>query len=213
MKTTSGVVSTVCYASKPFVTARLQQLTENKALTFWALVEHPEYVKTTTGELRKRHVHVIMEAGQERINLDSVSKFLEEPDPDPNQPHLGCLPFRRSQLADWLPYSVHDRDYLRYKHLEKPYYDIPLSEVVTSDKEQIELTWENEPRHKWKSAIDKLVEAYASGMSAYDFCRQENVPLAMIGTVLKTYREYASAMRLESDIRMVASHEEREDTQ
>lgn len=195
MNTTSGVVSTICYARKESAVYKLQKLQERAVLRWWALIEHPEYIKAETGELRKKHLHLIVEAGESRLNLQALAEELTEIDlQDPTGQALGCMPFRRSIVQEWLAYSLHLSDYCHYHHLKKPYYDLPMSELITNDREYITAVYEQLPRDKWKSAIAKMQDALKAGKSPIEFCDEEHIPISQLGIVFKTWNTITEAL-------------------
>ena len=211
MKTTSGAVSNICYATREYAEVRLGQLQQSGAIGFWALVEHPAYT-TKNGEERKTHLHIYIEAGAERVNLAAVGSYLEQIISGEEKPRQ-CKLWTRSNPIDWLAYSAHDRDYMRYKGLEKPYYDIPIETFATSDRERLLETWNALPRDKWKSDIRKIAEAIEQGLTFYEFADRNAIPMAMLGSVLRLFQSMQGEMRAALQSRFVGMIEEREPTE
>lgn len=211
MKTTSGAVSNICYADKEFAAVRLGQLQQAKTIGFWALVEHPAYTKPN-GEERKKHLHIYIEAGQSRIDLESVAKYLEQAVAGEALPRK-CKAWTRSNPIDWLAYAAHDSDYMRFKNLVKPYYDIPLTEFATSDMETLIETWDALPRDKWKSAIRKVMEAVEQGLTFAEYADRQNIPLAMLGSALRIYNALWGERLAIEQRRMIGFKEEEEPQQ
>lgn len=208
MKTTGGSVSTICYAEKNFLEARLKTLIG----CFWMLVEHSEYIVKETGEVRKRHCHLYLEViNGERVNLDKLRTFLEQPSTEPNTPALGVMPFRGSKASDWLPYALHDSDYCHYKGLTKPYYDIPMADVETNNKSFADELFISLPRDRWISPIRRMLRAQEQGLSLLQFLDRESIPYNLINSVTKAWRDLVSAGYLKSIAEGYARIEERTD--
>lgn len=192
MKTTQGVVSNIAYCDKAFAEARLRQAVKEGSLRFFAFIDHPAYEKVdkVTGEVvpRKRHLHLFLEAGDQPINLDKMRQYLEQVDPTNPKP-LGLERWTRTRLEEWLPYCLHDLQYCKFKGLEKPYYDLPLQEVVTSDEEYLHDVYEALPRDKWRSDVDKILGYIQEGQNWVQYCRQEFIPYNLIPIVRKAFRD------------------------
>lgn len=207
MKSTSGVVSNIAYCDKTFAEVRLRQAVKEGTIRFFAFVEHPGYNKVdkVTGEVspRKTHLHLILEAGVQPVNLEKMRQYLEQIDPTNTKP-LSVERWTKSNIDTWLAYSLHDLQYCKYKGLEKPYYDIPLESVVTSDPEYLRQVFEDLPRDKWKSDIDKILSYLDKGQNWVDYCRQELVPYNLIPIVRKSFNDIKCQIE-EDAIRMMAT--------
>lgn len=182
MTSTGGSVSNVCYADIDYIRSRLLLRTD---LAYWAVIDHPAYM-TPTGEARKRHCHIYIEAGPARVNLAALSKDLEQITPGTDAP-LGVMEWRKSQYQDWLPYAVHDSQYMAYKRLKKAYYDLPIESVLSSDPDRVRAVWSLLPRSTWESAIERLLRAQSDGLTFVEFAAQERLPFAQIGPALRVW--------------------------
>ena len=202
MKTTGGSVSNICYADLDFAEVKLRQLQDCGAIAFYAVVNHPEYTDMVTGELRKRHLHLYIEAGIASINLETVKKELEQVQQDASLPALGCMRFERSKIDHWLPYCLHDSQYCRYKALVKPYYDIPLADVRTSDTDRLGYVFAHLPRDKWVSEIERIEMALERGQSWVEYCKENFVPIKQVETVARVWYRLVSMKELEAQKRL-----------
>lgn len=190
MKTTAAIVSSICYGTKDFVSVKLADLVKRDFLSFYAVMEHPETVDTTTGEFRKRHLHVVIEP-KTRIPLDTISDLLSMPDPqDPRAPLLGCMPWRktRDDLVDWLAYAIHDKQYLAFKkEPKKAYYDLPLSDIATNKPEFLQAVFCAFPREKWQSDIEKVTKAILAGTTFAEFVLEQRTPANQLANVSRCW--------------------------
>ena len=215
MTTTSGVVSTVCYAEKSYLLARLGEWTKSGQIAFYAIIQHAERIDDKTGEVKKRHCHLVVQSAVERLNLQSLGKDLEQVDAEnPVGKPLGLLPWSRTKpdLIDWLAYAIHDSLYLRYKRLVKAVTDYPLSEVSTTDETRIQSVFEAFPRRQWQSAVERIWQALADGKSLVEFLDDERVPMAQLGASIRAFREVEELFkRAEHDARYAAEVAEARD--
>lgn len=216
MKTTAAIVSSICYGTKDFVSVKLADLAKRDILAMYAVMEHTAAPDMVTGELRKRHLHIVIEP-KTRIGLDFVSDLLTMPDPqDASAPLLGVMPWRKTQdnLIDWLAYALHDKQYLAYKkEPQKPYYDLPLSVLVTNKPELFQAVFAAFPREKWQSDLEKYTRAIVSGTTFADFAFRERIPINQLSNASRAWdwcvehiAEYAQALglKLQGDILRIA---------
>lgn len=189
MKTTTGVVSNIAYCDIDYCEARLRSAVSTGAIRFFAIIEHPSFDKVdSNGELhtRKKHLHILLEAGIKPIDLESMTKFLEQVDINSDKP-LSVERWTRSNILEWLPYAVHDKEYCDFKRLIKPYYDLPLTDIRTSDFEYVQKIFDELPRDKWQSDIKKIMSAIEQGMNWLEFCDLYRVPLNNINSVQRAF--------------------------
>lgn len=181
MKTTETAVSTICYSTPDYVKMRLDIAVKQGLLLTYAAMPHPAY--EMDGKQRKAHLHLVIVPAT-RIDLTQVSTMLEQPDLEhPDLPNLGCEPWKktRDDFIDWLAYAYHDRDYLGFKKAsKKPYYNLDSGSLITNAPDLFKRVEEQFPRDKWKSDIQKILEAYGNGKTFYEFCVENRIQMSQI---------------------------------
>lgn len=124
-------VATISFNSHDYLTGRLQELTQNGVLEFWAVIEHqpePDEVNDEAGH--KTHFHVYMEPAKQ-VQTTALRDQFKEPDPVFGKPK-GCLQIVSSRFDDWYLYALHEPAYLASKKQARVYvYD--ATQVVSSD--------------------------------------------------------------------------------
>lgn len=130
---TSKPISTVSFNSEPFLHSKLNELVDNRTLSFYAYIKHygePSESKDTL----KDHFHIYTEPNK-RINTMALGDEFKEPVSAIELP-LGCIPFRNSKFPDWYYYILHDPIYLARKGMSR-YYSYRQDEIITSDKDYL----------------------------------------------------------------------------
>lgn len=129
---TSKPLSTISYNTNAYLTSRLDSLFHNKIIQFWAYVPH---LGENDEAGKKNHIHLYLEPNN-RIDTDSLlENFVELDITKPTLP-LRCLSMRVSRFMDWYLYSIHDRDYLSSKLLERKYH-YSDSDIKCSDEDEL----------------------------------------------------------------------------
>lgn len=128
---TSRSISSISYNSIPFLESRLKTFLDSDKLQFWAYIfHHGESLGLDEG-LGKDHIHLLL-IPNGRIDLAQLGRMFTEFLPhEPKRP-LRCMPFRVSDVSEWIMYVLHDADYLASKNLVRQ-YRYQLSDIVSSD--------------------------------------------------------------------------------
>lgn len=128
---TSKPISTVSFNSEPFLLSKLNELVDNRTLSFYAYIKHFGEPSESTDTL-KDHFHIYTELNR-RTDTMALGDEFKEP-VSISKPPLGCLPFQHSKsFADWYYYILHDPVYLAKKGKSR-YYSYRQDEIITSDK-------------------------------------------------------------------------------
>lgn len=134
---TSKDLSNISYNTIPFLKGKLDHLFEHHIIEFWAFIKHkPEYNEDNLAN-RKEHIHLMFRPNK-RINTMVIAKEFYEPDPESNKP-LKCTDDWRivNSFADWWLYVLHDKQYLKHKHLEREFH-YSIDDFYSSDMDTLE---------------------------------------------------------------------------
>lgn len=109
-------ISTIGYQSRDFLYSKLTELYYNHTISDFMFIWHePEE------DEKKGHWHIWIQPNTQIDSMD-LQEFLTEFNPeDPTKP-FKCINFHYSQSDDWIPYSLHDREYLTIKHESRKYH-------------------------------------------------------------------------------------------
>ena len=122
---TSKPISTISYNTESFLAFKIQEWKRKGLIEYAMWIWH----KAEEGE-KKDHWHVYMKPAMQVQTMD-FEKWSQEIDPKHELP-LKMIMFQSSKESEWLPYVLHDRDYLATKGLVKKYhYDI--SDIKCTD--------------------------------------------------------------------------------
>lgn len=130
---TSKPIATISFNSEPFLLSKLNELVDNRTISFYALIFHfgePSEFEDTL----KDHFHVYAEPNR-RIDTMALGDEFKEPVSTSAIP-LNCLPFWSSRFPDWYYYILHDPIYLARKGQSR-YYIYQQEDIITSDKEYL----------------------------------------------------------------------------
>lgn len=154
------ILALTSWNSEPFLRMTLDSLVENKQAFNWFYVKHDGYTSQVTGTEVKDHFHVEIVAPPGES--ESIIKEFKEPDPDdlkhPIVPQ--CEDKERHiplmlQLEHALLYDLHDLRYCQSRDLEKPYYDIEYTKIVTSSQEWLSIIRDKASDDYWLKLVKK----------------------------------------------------------
>lgn len=169
---TSKPISTVSFNTEGFLKETLDKLVVSDKLEFWAYVKHLPEPKEDDGN-GKEHFHVYVVPAK-RIQTTGLQSYFNEFEAGKKIPRK-TMPFLTSKFPDWYLYSLHDKDYLRFKGLTKKFHYKP-SDVKTSDVDflnylvrQIQLTD--------VSVVASMAQYIGLGMTFNEYFMSGHVPV------------------------------------
>lgn len=174
---TSKPISTISYNSEAYLKGKLEELRDSGAITWYAYVRH-----TAEEDEKKDHFHVIVSPNR-ILDTGVLGAMFKELDPSHPDKPLGCIEWKCSKREDWLLYSIHDPVYLASK-LEKREFVYELSDVVTSDRDELEELHRTALREgKW-AREHKLINGLMDGSyTAVDLVASGAVSLGQMGAL------------------------------
>lgn len=124
---TIRLISNISYNSDSFFEGKISELIDQGVIDFCFWIRHQPDLDD-----KKSHIHFVLKPSQ-RIDTSKLRDYFNELDPSNDKP-LTCTTVWRftSSLQDWLLYCIHDRDYLRSKHLERNTF-YKFSDIKSSD--------------------------------------------------------------------------------
>lgn len=130
---TSKPISTISFNTESFLHAKLDELVDNRTLSFYAYIKH--YAEPSeNNDTLKDHYHIFVEPNKRIDAMALRTEFKEAV--SLSEPPLGCLPFQFSKFDDWYYYGLHDPIYLARKGMSR-YYSYSRTDIVTSDKDYL----------------------------------------------------------------------------
>lgn len=199
VKRTSKPISTISYNSIGFLKVILNQLLTNQNIVFYAFVPHKGEMDISTGEEEKEHIHLYIEPCG-TIDLMSLREKFLEPDLLHPETPLGVMPFRVSNsYYDWYWYSLHDRQYLELKGLERQYH-YSFGDLVLSDSNYSHMLLENRPRPV--SISESIRQSINEGKSDIEVAMEQKSDLRFLANSVKgvqLMREYVQGRKIEED--------------
>lgn len=98
-------ISTISFNSENFLHQKLNELVDNKIITFYTYIKHYGEPNENRDTL-KDHFHIYVEPNK-RIDTMQLGEKFNEVDINHVKP-LGVLPFQFSKFDDWYLYGLHD---------------------------------------------------------------------------------------------------------
>lgn len=154
------ILALTSWNSESFLKATLYDLVESGQVFNWFYVPHDGYISPITGTVVKDHFHVELVCPPG--DSSTILKALEEIDPsdlkhpivpqcDEKERHLPLL----LQLEHAMLYDLHDLRYCQSRDLEKPYYNIEYTKIVTSSQEWLNMISEKVNFDYWLKLVKK----------------------------------------------------------
>lgn len=133
-------LSNISFNTPEWLKFTLERLRHDGLIDFWLFVPHkPEEEKDVLAN-KKEHIH-LMFIPSKMIQTKTIDDEFNEYDPKmPDKPRRLTQVWhtmKDSNFADWWLYSLHDRDYLRMKGLERQYH-YSIKDAVCSDDNSLE---------------------------------------------------------------------------
>lgn len=162
MATSAKPIATISYNTSDFLIAKLKALFEKKKISDYRFIHH------TGEEGDKAHFHVWLVPTSSRYNPEELREYFNEIDlqhPKNDKP-LGCMPFRGSNIEDWLLYALHDEIYLAEKGEgddgKRPYL---LDEIITPFPEQLQRDYRSACAKTRQSEQSRVIDMFHNGAS------------------------------------------------
>lgn len=168
---TRRAISTISYNTDTFLEAAFNDMVLLHKISFWTYINH-----VPDEEVGKNHKHIYL-IPDRQIDTSNISLELEEFDPSNPLP-LKCMTFRYSKFDDWYLYSLHDKDYLKFKGKERhTFYN--QSDFRSSDNDYLSVLIHNIDTSPY-SGYSSLINAYYAGESFADLIERGKIPLHRI---------------------------------
>ena len=176
MMRTYKPISTVSFNSEEFLKVKLDLLVSEQVILRYAFIKH-------FGEEGKDHFHVYVEPNGV---IDTDSEYwrgvLVEPVAE-NEP-LNCLPWRKSNFADWALYSAHDEHYLKAKQMKKKFVNYSISAFVSNDN-WFASDFNALDTQRFLSPMERMLRCYLDGMSPLEALIELRIPYGCMHSFLK----------------------------
>lgn len=180
---TTRPISTISYNSDHFLISGLTDLLISRKISFWAFINH-----LPDNDDGKAHKHLFI-VPDERIDTSVISEKFEEFSDDNILP-LKWMPCRFSNFDNWALYSVHDKDYLKFKGKERKYF-YKWDEFITSNDTYFNLLVHDIDISPY-SGYSSLIDAYYRGENFAQLIVDGKVPLNRVvqySTIWKALQE------------------------
>lgn len=122
---TSKPISTISYNTIDFLVDTLQRLKYMRIISYYEFIVH-----LPDKDDKKQHIHLYIEPNKV-LDTETFSNYFIESVSDNDKP-LKCIHWQNSKFGDWYWYSLHDKDYLKAKMLERNcfYNDKDIFQVI-----------------------------------------------------------------------------------
>lgn len=180
MATSAKPIATISYNTFDFLIAKLKALFEKKKISDYRFIFH----LGEDGD--KDHFHVWLVPTSSRYNPEELREFFNEIDLEhpANDKPLGCMPFRGSNIEDWLLYALHDEIYLAEKGEgddgKRPYL---LEEIITPFPEQLHRDYRSACAKTRQSEESKVIDMFYNGSSYVDIISRYPKRGALLNTL------------------------------
>lgn len=138
---TSKNISTISYNTKEYLEDTLNRLIKEKKIQYWMYIKHDAEEDET-----KDHFHVFIQPNVLLDLLDLQYEFEEVNPANLNKP-FRVMPFRHSDVDEWIPYALHDKGYLALKCESREYFYLK-TDIVSSDEDYLDHLY----RHAFKAS-------------------------------------------------------------
>ena len=160
--TTSKPISCICYLHKEVLQIKLEELVREQKILVYDFICHKGELNKDTNEREKDHIHLYIEPFG-KLDIKSLLNFLVEIDKDNSKKLLRCVGFKNcNSRVDWLYYSIHDKEYLSKKNLERE-FNYSFKDIITNDYEEL-INFLNDNERPY-SLVSKVQQDILSGVS------------------------------------------------
>ena len=158
---TSREISTISYNSAEFLKLKLRELYDRHLISNYMYIGHYKEEDES-----KDHWHLWIKPNH-KIDTMTLQEMFREPDPTHDRP-LGCIDFETSKYEEWIPYVLHDKGYLRYKH-ESRVYSYSKDDMLVADPDTYyELYRKAFRSSKWSDKVRQMEKLNNPDLQAAD---------------------------------------------
>lgn len=173
MATTARPISTISYNTAPFLKAQLDTLLKSRKISDYRFIHH----SGEDGD--KDHFHVWVVPNSNRLDAVALREFFNEVDLSSDRP-LGCMPFRKSDIDNWLLYVIHDPVYLVAHNSQSDDGKIVYSidDIISPFPEQVSRDFRTAVRSSQLTKEQQAYKAMCEGSRIADIGLQHGFHLA-----------------------------------
>lgn len=182
---TSKPISTISYNTLDFLVPRLESLVAGEILQAWFFIPHQAETHKDDEVKGKPHIHLLLMPNK-RVDLVKLAKMFVQVDPAKPDKPLKCMPFRPSNVSDWLLYALHDPEYLALKGMEKEFHYYP-EEIITSDADFLGCLLTEAYREQASSPVRAIREAVEKGLPFDALCFSGRININQVSNAQKLY--------------------------
>lgn len=190
---TSKPISTISYNTIDFLVDTLQRLKYMRIISYYEFIVH-----LPDKDDKKQHIHLYIEPNKV-LDTETFSNYFIESVSDNDKP-LKCIHWQNSKFGDWYWYSLHDKDYLKAKMLERNcfYND---KDIFSSDRDTHNYKVSENPLINYASMSDMALRDYiyqcvSEGQSLQYLLNSCVVPLGKVQSVIHFYNALAPIIAL-----------------
>lgn len=174
--------STISFNTPEFLKGKLDSLIADGKIQSYIYIFH-----NAEEDTKKNHIHLLVVPSSTLNPVLFRKQFIE---PSFNNRDLGCLPFTKSKVGDWLLYAMHYPPYLSSKGLTR-IYNYNLDDFCTNEPiEYLEQIFSEALESLVNTRIDTFLKHLANGDSFGSALAQGLVPPNQVIFYEKLYKSY-----------------------